>query len=211
VLVRGNVRLYRAGQLFTGERALYNFETKIFNAADFRGEFTPFRFGGDSVSTIGTNAYLVKEGIFTTSDNSEPDYYLRAKNVRIYPNDRIIFTNVKLYVGKTPIFWFPYVYQSLNREQGFTIVPGYSSALGSFLFSQYTFPLGEGWSGKARLDLMSERGIGPWVRVRMGQYVNGRDHRTGHARQGDEELGPLSQLLRRRRQPRRRPDKGCQR
>src|SRR5688572_32289444 len=28
VLVQGNVRLYRDGQLFTGDRALYNLETK---------------------------------------------------------------------------------------------------------------------------------------------------------------------------------------
>lgn len=160
VLVQGNVRLYREGQLFTGERGLYNLETKVFNAADFRGDFTPFRFGGDTLSTIGDNAYLVKEGIFTTSDNSKPDYFIKARTVRIYPNDRIIFSNVLLYVGRTPVFWFPYVYQSLNKEQGFTITPGYSSVWGAFLLGQYTFPLGENWSGKARVDLLSERGIG---------------------------------------------------
>ncbi|HEX8313267.1 MAG TPA: LPS assembly protein LptD [Chthoniobacteraceae bacterium] len=184
VLVRGNVRLYRGGQLFTGERALYNFETKVFNAADFRGDFTPFRFAGDSVSTIGNNAYLVKEGIFTTSDNSKPDYYLRAKSVRIYPNDRIIFTNVKLYVGKTQVFWFPYIYQSLNKEQGFTIVPGYSSSLGSFLFTQYTFPIGENWSGKVRLDLMSERGLGVGFESEWGNTTTAAI--TGPATKGKE-------------------------
>src|SRR5690349_5540174 len=34
VLVTGNVRIYREGQLFTGERALYNLETKRLSAAD---------------------------------------------------------------------------------------------------------------------------------------------------------------------------------
>ncbi|MDB6150579.1 MAG: lptD [Chthoniobacter sp.] len=160
VLVQGNVRIFREGQNFTGERALYNLETKVLQAADFRGNFTPFAFGGDTLSSMGSNSYVVKGGVFTTSDSSKPDYQIRARTVRIYPNDRIIFQNARLYVGRTPIFWFPYLYQSLNEEQSFTITPGYSSTLGAFLFSQYTFPLAENMSGKLRLDLMSDRGLG---------------------------------------------------
>ncbi len=160
VLLTGSVRLYRAGQLFTGDRALYNLETKVLNASDFLGEFTPFRFGGRTMSTIGTNQYHVKDGIFTTSDSSKPDYHLRARTVRIYAKDRVIFSNVTLFVGRTPVFWFPYLYQSLDREVSFTITPGYSSVWGAYLLGQYTFPLTENTSGKLRLDLYAERGLG---------------------------------------------------
>jgi LPS-assembly protein len=175
VLVSGNVRLYRDGQLFTGERALYNLETKRLTAADFRGEFIPFRFSGDSFSTLGSNAYAVKEGIFTTSDNSKPDYYIKARTIRIYPKDRVVFSDVTLYVGRTPIFWFPYVYQSLNKEQGFTIIPGYSSKWGAYLFGTYTFPIGEGWSARVRLDLMSDRGVGVGLESEWENGKEGRD------------------------------------
>ncbi|MEA3211486.1 MAG: LPS-assembly protein [Chthoniobacter sp.] len=160
VLVQGSVRIYRDGQQFTGERALYNLETKVLQAADFRGNFTPFNFGGDTLSSMGNNAYLVKGGIFTTSDSSKPDFVIKARTVRIYPHDRIIFQNARLYIGKTPVFWYPYLYQSLNKEQSFTMSPGYSSVLGASLLTQYTFPLAENMSGKIRLDLFSERGIG---------------------------------------------------
>jgi len=160
VLVQGNVRLYREGQLFTGDRALYNLETKRLSAADFRGDFLPFAFAGDSFSSLGGNSYLVKDGIFTTSDNSKPDYHIRARTVRIYPKDRIVFSNATLFIGRTPVFWFPYVYQSLDRDQGFSLTPGYKSDLGVFLLGNYSFPMGEGWSGKARLDLYSDRGVG---------------------------------------------------
>ena len=53
VLVQGNVRIYRQDQQFTGERALYNLETKVLRAADFRGNFQPFSFGGDSLGSSG--------------------------------------------------------------------------------------------------------------------------------------------------------------
>ncbi len=160
VLVQGNVRIFRAEQQFTGERALYNLETKVLRASDFRGNFTPFAFGGESLGSQGSNAYLVKEGVFTTSDSSKPDYVIRARTIRIYPNDRIIFQNAKLYVGRTPVFWFPYLYQSLSKEQGFSLAPGYSSILGTYLLTQYYFPLAENITGTVRVDLMSERGVG---------------------------------------------------
>jgi LPS-assembly protein len=160
VLVSGNVRIFRGSQVFSGERAIYNLETKALTAADFRGSFTPFQFGGETLGTLTANAYRVQNGLFTTSDNSKPDYVIRARGVRIYPNDRVIFTGVKLYVGKTPVFWFPYIYQSLNKEQGFSLSPGYSSVLGAFLLTRYTFPLSENVGATFRFDLMSERGVG---------------------------------------------------
>lgn len=175
VLVNGNVRIYREGNLFTGDRALYNLETKRLDAADFRGEFTPFRFAGDSLSSLGSNAYLIKDGIFTTSDNSKADYYIKAKTIRVYPKDRVVFSDVTLYVGRTPIFWFPYVYQSLNKEQGFALTPGYTSKWGGYLLNTYTFPLGEGWSARLRLDLMTERGVGVGIESDWSNGKGGRD------------------------------------
>ncbi len=160
VLVQGNVRIFRGGQQMTGERGVYNLETKVLSAADFRGLFTPFNYAGDTLSSMGNNAYLVKGGVFTTSDSSKPDYVIKARTVRIYPKDRIVFQNARFFVGKVPIFWFPYLYQSLNKEQGFLITPGFSSTLGTYLLGQYTFPLAENMSGKVRLDLMTDRGIG---------------------------------------------------
>lgn len=175
VLVSGNVRIYRDGQLFTGERALYNLETKRLSAADIRGEFIPFRFSGESLSSLGNNAYLVKEGIFTTSDNSKPDYHIKARTIRVYPKDRVVFSDVTLYVGRTPIFWFPYVYQSLNKEQGFTITPAYTSRWGASLLGTYTFPIGEGWSARLRLDLMADRGVGVGLESEWQNGKEGRD------------------------------------
>ncbi len=160
VLVRGNVRIYREGQVFTAERAIYNFETKEMRAADFQGDFEPFRFSGDTMSSFGPNAYIVKNGVFTTSDSSKPDYHLSARQVRIYAKDRIVFSRVTLFVGETPIFWWPYLAQPLNRENAFTFTPGYISSWGAFLLTQYTFPIADNADilGTVHFDLRSQRG-----------------------------------------------------
>ncbi len=159
VIVTGNVRIYREGKLVTAERAVFNLESKDITAADIRGESLPFLFSGSTFANIpGGPGYVVKDAIFTTSDSARPDWSMRSRKVRVYPNDRILMRDVKLYIGETPIFWFPYVYQSLNKANGFTITPGYSSVWGAYVHSKYTFPLSETMSGELRLDYRSERG-----------------------------------------------------
>lgn len=157
-LLKGNIRIYRDGQLFVGERAVFNFETKTLRAADFHGETYPFKFATDSLSSIGPNAFEARDALLTTSDSSKPDYYLKARTVRIYPKDRVVFSNVMLYVGKTPVFWFPYLYQSLDKETSFLLTPGYQSVWGGYLLTRYTFPIAENVSGRLRLDLRTRRG-----------------------------------------------------
>jgi lipopolysaccharide assembly outer membrane protein LptD (OstA) len=156
----GNIRIYKEGHLFTADRAIYNLDSKNLQAADFRGDVTPFKFSGDSLSTLNTGSYLVKGGIFTTSDNSKPDWSLHARTVRVYPNDRVIFSNVTIYIGQAPVFWYPYLYQSLNVDQAFTFTPGYYSVWGMFVKTQTTFPLADNIQGKLFLDLYQQRGVG---------------------------------------------------
>ena len=160
VIVTGNVRIYREGQLVTAERAVYNLETKDIIAASSRGESQPFKFSGTSFQNIpGGTGYLVKEGIFTTSDSANPDWSVRARRARIYPKDHVIFQDMKLYIGNTPVFWFPYLYQSLNKANAFTITPGYSSTWGAYALTNYTFPISDTMGGTLRLDLRSNRGV----------------------------------------------------
>jgi lipopolysaccharide export system protein LptA len=160
VLVKGNVRFYSEGHLLLGERAVYNLETKQFQAADFRGDFYPMLFSADSVRSEGEGKFWAGGATFTTSDSSKPDYYLRAKTVRIYPRSRVIFSDVTLYVGRTPIFWWPYLYQSLRKDLSFGFSPGSNSVWGAFLLSQFTFPVMENATATAHLDLRSKRGVG---------------------------------------------------
>lgn len=160
VLVRDNVRIYREGRVFTAERGFYNFETKLFRTVNFRSELFPFHFAGDTLGTLGPNEFKVRNGTFTTSDSSNPDYQIKAKSVRIYPKDRIVFSNVTFHVGKVPIFYLPYFYQSLDKEFGYMLAPGYSSRWGAFLLTQSAFPINEKTVGKIRLDYRSKRGMG---------------------------------------------------
>ena len=140
------------------DRAIYNLQTKALKMSDFGGPKQPFQVIGDTVLSVKENEYTILNGFITTSDSSKPDYQLRARTIRIYCNDRIILSNVTMFVGRTPVFWFPYIYQSLNDQFSYNLAPGYNSTWGAYLLTSITFPIATNVSGTVHLDLRSSRG-----------------------------------------------------
>ncbi len=177
VLLKDRVRIYRQDYAFTCDRAVYNLETKKLIAADFGGAKPPFEFTGDNLTSIQENEYKVYNGTLTTSDSSKPDYHVKAKGIRIYPNDRVIFTNATMYVGTTPVFWFPYLYQSLNDE--FSILPsvGYNSTYGAFLFTLIKFPVNDYTDATLHLNWSSSRG--PSIGLDLSYIFGDNDENYG--------------------------------
>lgn len=159
VHVEGNVRIYRGAEFYIGDRGTYNTETKVINAEQIRTVNTPYLLGGDRISSISDEGKLVENGIFTTHDSANPDFRLRARRVRIYEGDRVILRDVTFYVGKVPIFYWPYIYQSLDEDFSFMISPAFLSSWGPSLLSHITFPINDNITGTFRLDYRGRRGL----------------------------------------------------
>jgi LPS-assembly protein len=160
VELRGHVRIYRDASLYNADSGIYNTETKKIRAVSARTESQPYFLGGHDVTSIegGENAYLINGGIFTTHDSSKPDFHLRARKIRVYEDDRVIFLNVTAYVGRVPVFWWPYLYQSLDNAFSFSVSPAYYSTWGPSLLTQVTFPITDNIQGRLRLDYFGRRG-----------------------------------------------------
>jgi hypothetical protein len=160
-LLVGNVRIYRLDTTILAEHAIYNFDSKGIRALDYHGAKVPYELGGISVFSPGVGTlYSLRQSVFTTDDSSKPDYFLKSRRVRIYPDNRVIYIGAKLYVGTTPVFYFPYFYQSLDAQSGYTLSPGYSSEYGAYLLTGVTFPITEKLTGLVRLDYRTTRGAG---------------------------------------------------
>ena len=183
VELRGNVRIYRdrptattanpntrsnkyhveepgqGSSFYLAESGVYNVDTKRVRAINARTESQPYFLSGENVTEISENGYLIRNGSFTTHDAPSPDFHLRAHTIRVYENDRVIFQNVTFYVGKVPIFWWPYLYQSLNDAFSFTVSPAYLSSWGPSLLTQVSFPITENIKARLRLDYRGLRGL----------------------------------------------------
>jgi lipopolysaccharide assembly outer membrane protein LptD (OstA) len=159
VLLVGNIRLYTPSEVLTGQRALFNLETKQMRALEFSGGHFPFYFHAFSLRSPSTREFRVTDAIFTTDDSSQPDFHVKSRSVRIYPDSRVIFSNSTVYLGQTPVFWFPYIFANINNT-GFEFLPGYDSRWGAYLLTAYSFPIGSGneITGKVRSDLRTKFG-----------------------------------------------------
>jgi len=160
VVLRGHVRIYREASLYIAESGVYNTETKKIRAQTARTESVPYFLKGGNVTSISDNGYLVQGGNFTTNDTARPDFHLHAQKIRYYEDDRVIFQYVTAYIGNVPIFWFPYLYQSLSDTFSFSVTPAYTSTWGPSLLTQVMFPITDYIKGRLRLDYFGRRGPG---------------------------------------------------
>jgi LPS-assembly protein len=159
VVVEGHVRIYRAAGLFVGDRAIYNIDTKKIQAVEIRTDKSPYLVGGENVTTISEGAFLVSKGTFTTHDSSNPDFRLQARTLRVYERDRVIFENVTFYIKSVPVFWWPYLYQSLDDSFSYMISPASLSSWGPSILSRVSMPITDDSKIQIRLDYRSRRGV----------------------------------------------------
>lgn len=161
ILLLGNVRIYTPQTLLTGQRALYNLETRQVRGLELRGDYHPMKFRALNLQAPSLSQFRLRDATFTTDDSSIPSWRVKSKSVRIYPDDRVIFSNSTLYVGSVPIFWFPYLFASLD-ETGFEILPGYDSRWGYYVLTGYSFPVNipqAEVTATVRFDARTELGV----------------------------------------------------
>jgi LPS-assembly protein len=159
VTVEGHVRIYRDVNMYVADRGVYNIDTKQIRTSNVRTEYHPYFLSGQNVNEPSASVYRVEDANFTTDDSPSPDFHLHARTVRVYENDHVVFQNVTFYIGKVPVFWWPYMYQSLNDAFSFSVSPAYLSSWGPSLLTQISFPITEDIRGRIRLDYRGRRGI----------------------------------------------------
>jgi hypothetical protein len=118
----------------------------------------PYFLKGGNVTSISDNGYLVQGGNFTTNDTARPDFHLHAQKIRYYEDDRVILQYVTAYIGNVPVFWWPYLYQSLSDTFSFSVTPAYTSTWGPSLLTQVMFPITDHIKARLRLDYFGRRG-----------------------------------------------------
>ena len=178
VTVTGHVSVYQGNMLQRGARAVYHYERKFLDASGLRASLDPILLEADkfTVEQHGDKQIYVGENAgITTHDVENPNYWIRAKKTTIYPGSKIVFNDMKIFAGHTPVFWLPYLSQPLDAELGYHVIPGARSSWGVYLLNTYGIMLGgetdpitgekkDAWLlSRWHLDLRSARGVGAGV------------------------------------------------
>ena len=139
-------------QQFSANRMRYNFETekgKILDVITQQGEGN---IRGEQVKKVSDGSYYIKDGGYTTCDAEHPHYMIKAKKLKVIPNDKIVSGPAFLMFEGVytplvvPFAWFP---NKTGRKSGI-IFPEYGeSPTQGFFFRNmgYYFNFGD------RIDL----------------------------------------------------------
>ena len=193
VTLVGDVRIYQGNSMQRGDQAVYYYERKFLDTSGLRASLDPILMeaGKFTAESQGDRQVFVgHDAGITTHDVEDPNYWVRAAETRIYPGEKIVFNDLRLYAGDTPIFWLPYLSQPLNAELGYHIVPGARSNWGPFLLNTYGVMLGgekdpvtgdnhDAWLlSRWHLDLRATRGVGLGVdfvdtRIKNSEEISG--------------------------------------
>ena len=143
--LQGNVQIFQNSLYYRGEKASYNYGDKKMNTTGMKVSIDPIIMQAEDISSYtrkGKTYYIGRNAGITTHDVEHPNYWMRSKKITIYPDNKVVFNNVKLYAGDTPIFWLPYLSQPLDKDLGYHFTPGGRSNWGPFLMNRYGMMIG---------------------------------------------------------------------
>lgn len=137
----------------------------------------PMYVRGDRV-TIEADFVRVEGGRLTTCecDTGPPAYHFSARELVIYPGDRLIVRGVVFHEHGVPLLYWPYLVLSLKEDASRFDVPqiGYSSRTGWYVKLTYNYVLASGLYGALLFDYYQRLGPGAGVRHTYVDNETGR-------------------------------------
>lgn len=149
----GNVILSTTSGEISGKALRFNFEKMEgdFNGAKIVAD--PFYGSAETASMINKDEIVLRNGYVTTSDYDNPGYRLKAKSIQVFPKDKLVARNIKMVLGKVPIFYIPWFTQNLRDTKPRVIItPGYDKDWGLFLLQAWRYYLNDDFKGTIHLD-----------------------------------------------------------
>ncbi|MEX0680761.1 MAG: putative LPS assembly protein LptD [Balneolales bacterium] len=121
--------LKRGEDQIRSQRIQYNYRTD-------KGKFDVARLNMDQGNVIGTqvkridsHVVFVEDGIYSTCDLDHPHFYIRAHKMKVVDEDKIFFTQARLFILDIPypfVFPFGYVPSRMTRRQSGIIEPSFT-------------------------------------------------------------------------------------
>lgn len=181
----GAVSLERGAQTWNGDRLAYNFRTGAMRAEEFKLGNPPVFLAGQRALTlepIGTNrVFALTNAFVTTDDLALPGYRIRARSITIREDRRISARDATLYLGDTPVFYYPYYTRRLgNHPLRWVMTPGYRSIYGAYLRASYQADLGTNSLIALNIDPYSRRGLGVGPDLRYDLEPLGKGNLAGY-------------------------------
>jgi len=166
VQANGHVVFQDGSQTVETESLNYNLKTKMGKAFNIKTTAPPWITTGDEVD-IEPHKIVIKNGVATTCDYS-PDYrhyHLQTDKITIYSGDYLVAENVVFYIGKVPVFYFPFFVKAIHDVRTpFSFSTGSTTYLGNYVLLTNNYLFSPKNYGALYTDYFSIKGVGIGVR-----------------------------------------------
>lgn len=169
-VAEGHVTLTQTGSVFRGDRAEYNFQTKVGNVSKMAAEIQPSYYGkAERIEKVSDTHYRAVDSYVTTCCGDKPFYRIRAREIDIHPGEKVVIRNAVLYIREVPVLFLPYYVQYFIDFDRFPvqILPGKNSEWGAFALSKWRYHLLDkpelSSKGNVLFDWREKRGFGGGV------------------------------------------------
>ncbi len=143
-LAEGNVTLTQKGSVFKGQRAEYDFGTKVGHVDKMDAVIQPEYYArARKIEKVSDAQYRAVDSSVTTCCGDSPFYQIKAREIDIFPDDKIIIKNALLYIKDVPVLFIPYFMQPLVDFDRLPVqlFPGRTKEWGTFLLSKWRYNL----------------------------------------------------------------------
>ncbi|HVE14295.1 MAG TPA: hypothetical protein VNI01_12925, partial [Elusimicrobiota bacterium] len=160
----------------SGQGGEYDFDRHDGLVLDALGEYPPWRIWSRDATVDDSRKGTFRKSIFTSCDSNPPHYHFRASRVRVSPKKWMYATNVLFYLGRTPVFYTPFLWKSLRPKHVIParVNPGYDHRNGAFLRTTTAFSVSEAMYGKLFLDYYGALGPGVGSELQFRRSENAR-------------------------------------
>lgn len=164
-LAKGHVIIFNNhGPVAKGDEVTYDFEKRMGTFPNGTILSTPWTCTGNQINKIDDGKVQVKDATFTTCQGDNPPYEVRAKEVIIKSDDKLLAKNVVIYSLGKPIFWWPYLIVPLQyRSLPFSVSGGYGDDFGWYVETKKGFSVNKYLWGVWHADYRAKRGFGGGV------------------------------------------------
>ncbi len=91
------------GEKYEGFRMRFNFKTQRGFIASAETENEGAYYTGSKIKKVDKDTYFIKDGIYTTCDKTDPDYYFYSPKMKVVQKQEVMAEWIWLFVGDVPL------------------------------------------------------------------------------------------------------------
>ena len=149
------------GTGFTAKSGHFDFPDREGTFHHFSGSAAPWVFSSREAAVNG-KAYKLRGATITSCDRQPPDYHFTATSLSLVPNVHFIAWNAVFFLGKVPLFYFPFFYKGLEPDP--LIITkvnfGYDQRNGGEIYTDNRIRVGHGFTERVYLDYFTNQNPG---------------------------------------------------